>query len=44
LRAPNPEVAAAGDGGRGVTRTRNRRIRNPMLYPFELRALKRLSV
>lgn len=26
------------DGGRGETRTRNIRIRNPMLYPLELRA------
>jgi hypothetical protein len=25
-------------GRRGRTRTCNRRIRNPMLYPFELRA------
>ena len=26
------------NGRRGRTRTCNRRIRNPMLYPFELRA------
>ena len=31
-------------GRRGRNRTCNPRIRNPMLYPFELRALKRLSV
>src|SRR5260370_38854398 len=29
------------DGRRGRNRTCNRRIRNPMLYPFELRALAR---
>jgi hypothetical protein len=27
------------DGRRGRNRTCNPRIRNPMLYPFELRAL-----
>src|ERR1035438_7917949 len=29
-------------GRRGRNRTCNRRIRNPMLYPFELRALERM--
>jgi hypothetical protein len=31
------------DGRRGRNRTCNRRIRNPMLYPFELRALAKLE-
>ncbi len=29
------------NGRRGRNRTCNRRIRNPMLYPFELRALNK---
>src|SRR6202022_4029964 len=31
-------------GRRGRIRTCNRRIRNPMLYPFELRALNNLQL
>jgi hypothetical protein len=34
----------AGTGRRGRNRTCNRRIRNPMLYPFELRALANNSI
>ena len=32
-----------GCGRRGGIRTCNRRIRNPMLYPFEIRALANVS-
>src|SRR5437879_5866422 len=32
--------SSSQDGRRGRNRTCNRRIRNPMLYPFELRARK----
>jgi hypothetical protein len=31
-------------GRRGRNRTCNPRIRNPVLYPFELRALERLEL
>src|SRR5580658_9279094 len=37
------ELAPLG-GGPGVTRTPNPRIRNPMLYPLELRALANVFI
>ena len=41
-RKPKPEIRR--DSGRpGRSRTCNPRIRNPMLYPFELRAHLRMS-
>ncbi len=43
-----PALATVGGrrflGRRGRNRTCNHRIRNPVLYPFELRARERLSV
>src|ERR1700733_12312013 len=42
-RADRSAASWAKAGRRGRIRTCNRRIRNPMLYPFELRALNNLQ-